>query len=373
MLSECQTLAQLVFSYYTFVSKHPQVRASLTFKQLFKLMLAIQHGISLQEKNTLGLPAIAATYLELQSEQDIPDLLAYVQQHGGPTLILGGGSNLVLSEQVPGWVLQIGLRGRHYHGVHEGQHWLELAAGENWHVTVLWSIASGWPGLENLALIPGTVGAAPIQNIGAYGVELQDRFAWLRALDLQTGEILTLDKAACQFGYRDSLFKQAQGRNLIVLSVCFALPENWQANLRYAELARQFADSQPTPQQIADTVMAIRRAKLPDPAEIGNAGSFFKNPIVSAEAVNHLLMHYPNLVHYPAGQDQFKLAAGWLIEQAGWKGRQLGKAAVYHKQALVLINAGGASASDIRQLAVAIQADVLAKFGVQLEVEPIWV
>ncbi|HEY1148708.1 MAG TPA: UDP-N-acetylmuramate dehydrogenase, partial [Pseudoduganella sp.] len=292
-----------------------------------------------------------------------------------PRLVLGGGSNLLLTGDFPGLVLHICLEGRELLAGDAGHHHVRAAAGENWHEFVQWTLAQGVGGLENLSLIPGTVGAAPIQNVGAYGAETKDVFLSLTAFDPASGETVEMDAAACRFGYRDSVFKH-EGRELIIVDVRFALPRAWQPNLRYAELANAVAEqglSAPTPQQVADTVIAIRRRKLPDPAQIGNAGSFFKNPVVSAEHCARLLQQFPALVHHAQADGSQKLAAGWLIDQCGWKGRSLGAAGVYPKQALVLVNNGGASGADVQRLAAAIQADVATRYGVRLEPEPVFV
>jgi UDP-N-acetylmuramate dehydrogenase len=249
-------------------------------------------------------------------------------------------------------------------------------AGENWHAFVQWTLAQGLGGLENMSLIPGTVGASPIQNIGAYGAEVKDLFHSLTAFDFASGSTRTMTAADCRFGYRDSVFKHGEGRQLAVLDVTFALPKAWSPNLRYAELARELEAqgiASPGARQVADAVIAIRRRKLPDPAEIGNAGSFFKNPVVSGEHCARLLEQWPNLVHHTQPDGAEKLAAGWLIDQCGWKGKNLGRAGVYPKQALVLVNNGGASGAEVLALAKAIQADVQERFGVLLEPEPVMV
>jgi UDP-N-acetylmuramate dehydrogenase len=257
---------------------------------------------------------------------------------------------------------------------------VQAQAGENWHGFVRWTIeVAGLGGLENLSLIPGTVGAAPIQNIGAYGAEINDVFHSLTALDMATGQTRVLDRAACRFGYRDSIFKHPEGAGLAILDVTFALPIHWTPNLRYAELANApLPELRPgvpdrSPRAISDAVIAIRQAKLPDPAVIGNAGSFFKNPVVSREQCAALLERFPKLVHHAQPDGSEKLAAGWLIDQCGWKGRSMGAAGVYEKQALVLVNHGGASGADIVALAQAVQADVLDRYGVQLIAEPVFI
>jgi len=268
-----------------------------------------------------------------------------------------------------------------------------VGGGENWHELVSWTLAQGWPGLENMALIPGTVGAAPVQNIGAYGVELQDRFDSLDAIDLQTGQTFTLDAAQCGFGYRDSVFKHAPtpadaatgrpaglglaGRALIT-RVRLRLPKPWKPELGYLDLQRKMAETgthSPSARQIYDWVCEIRRAKLPDPAAIGNAGSFFKNPTVTPEQCADIIAREPKIVHYHLDDGTVKLAAGWLIDACGWKGKSIGQAGVYEKQALVLVNRGGgdkgATGGEVMTLAKAIQTSVYERFGILLEPEPV--
>ncbi len=291
-------------------------------------------------------------------------------------LVLGGGSNVVLTRDFEGLVLLVALRGRRI--VREdGDAWyVEAAAGENWHEFVAWTLAQGIPGLENLALIPGTVGAAPIQNIGAYGLEMGERFASLRAVELATGEIVELDADACRFGYRDSFFKQEGRDRFVITSVTFKLPKLWAPRAGYADVARELTarghgGATPTAQAIFDAVVGVRRAKLPDPLALGNAGSFFKNPVVDAAQFDALLHREPELVSYRQPDGRVKLAAGWLIDRCGWKGRAIGAAAVHERQALVLVNRGGATGAEILALATAIQRDVAQRFGVELEAEPI--
>jgi UDP-N-acetylmuramate dehydrogenase len=253
--------------------------------------------------------------------------------------------------------------------------YVEAAGGESWHEFVAWTLSQGLPGLENLALIPGTVGAAPIQNIGAYGLEMCERFASLRAVELATGDVVELDAQACRFGYRDSFFKREGRDRFVITTVTFRLPKVWQPRAAYADLARELAtqgaDAQPSAQAIFDAVVAVRRAKLPDPLELGNAGSFFKNPVVEAAQFEGLKLREPDVVSYAQPDGRVKLAAGWLIDQCGWKGRAMGAAAVHERQALVLVNRGGASGAEVLSLAKAIQHDVQARFGVELEAEPV--
>ena len=340
--------------------------------------LAIASNFPLQTLNTFGIAAHAHAYLRIESLADLQAVMADPPLAAMPRLVLGGGSNIVLGGDYPGLVLHMAMRGMHVETPRADADAIlvRAAAGESWHGFVQWTLDQGIGGLENLALIPGTVGAAPIQNIGAYGVEIQDYFHGLTVFDCASGATFAMDKAACRFGYRDSVFKHAAGRNLVILDVTFALPTRWQARLRYAELAQALAEqgwAAPSARQVADTVIAIRRRKLPDPAVIGNAGSFFKNPVVTRAQCEDLLARYPALVHHAQADGSEKLAAGWLIDQCGWKGRSLGPAGVYPKQALVLVNNGGASGADILRLAEAIQHDVEARYGVLLAPEPIFI
>jgi len=336
--------------------------------------LAIEHDVSLQPYNTFGLPARARRYLRVHDAAQLDALRADAALAGLPRFVLGGGSNVLLTREVEALVLHMAIPGRALVGEENGAVLVRAGAGEHWHGFVEFTLEQGLGGLENLSLIPGTVGAAPIQNIGAYGLEIKDVFHSLTAYDLATGERRVLNASDCRFGYRDSVFKHAEGASLVVLDVTFALPRAWQPNLRYAELAnalQEAAMAAPTPRQVSEAVVAIRRRKLPDPLEIGNAGSFFKNPVVTSAQCAGLLARFPQLVHHVQADGTEKLAAGWLIDQCGWKGRSLGAAGVYPKQALVLVNNGGATGAEVLALAKAIQADVLAKFGVALEPEPV--
>jgi UDP-N-acetylmuramate dehydrogenase len=336
--------------------------------------LALEHDFPLQTFNTFGIAARARAYLRVNALAELRAALADPALAGLPRLLLGGGSNILLQGDFDGLVLHMGIKGLDIVARDADAVIVRAGAGESWHGLVQWTIGQGLGGLENLALIPGSVGAAPIQNIGAYGVEMQDRFHSATVFDCASGATFTLDKAACRFGYRDSVFKRAEGRHWVVLDVSFALPLKWAANLGYAELARELADvAAPSPAQVADAVIAIRRRKLPDPADIGNAGSFFKNPVVAREQCLALLERFPALVHHAQPDGSEKLAAGWLIDQCGWKGKRLGAAGVYPKQALVLVNHGGASGAEIASLAAAIARDVQARYGVRLEPEPVYV
>jgi UDP-N-acetylmuramate dehydrogenase len=336
--------------------------------------LEVQQRASLRGHNSFGLPAVASTLIRLASEADVRRVVDHPQYGLAPKFILGGGSNVVLTRDVPGVVLKVEIMGRRL--VREdAEAWIvEAGAGENWHAFVAWTLEQGLPGLENLALIPGLVGAAPVQNIGAYGVELKDRFESLDAVDLVTGRTVTLDAVACHFGYRDSVFKQALAGKSLIVRVRFRLPKPWAPVLGYLDLERKIAETgnaQPDARTVFDWVSSIRRAKLPDPAVIGNAGSFFKNPVVSEEQCRDIIGRDPEIVHYPLPDGRVKLAAGWLIDACGWKGKTVGRAGVYEKQALVLVNRGGASGAEVVTLARAIQESVYGRFGIRLEPEPV--
>ena len=338
--------------------------------------LAILHNFPLQRFNTFGIAASARAFLSVTDVAQLAAVMADPALASMPRLLLGGGSNIVLTGDVDALVLHMAIGGKEIVG-HDGPHTLvRCGGGETWHQFVLWTLAQGLGGLENMSLIPGTVGASPIQNIGAYGVELKDVFHSLTALDMGTGERRTMDAAACRFGYRDSVFKHADGAQLVIVDVTFALPRAWVPNLRYAELAQAVAAAglaAPSAQEVSDIIVAIRQRKLPDPAVIGNAGSFFKNPVVTRAVCDALLERYPALVHHAQSDGSEKVAAGWLIDQCGWKGRTLGAAGVYPKQALVLVNNGGATGGEVLALACAIQADVVARYGITLETEPVFI
>jgi len=336
--------------------------------------LNVQHRASLREHNSFGLPAVAATLVRLTCEADVRRVVDHPEYGVAPKFVLGGGSNVVLTRDVPGVVLKVEIPGRRLLRADADAWIVEVGAGEAWHEVVAWTVQQGWPGLENLALIPGSTGAAPVQNIGAYGVELKDRFESLDAVDLVTGRTVTLDAAACRFGYRDSVFKQHLAGKSVITRVRLRLPRPWQPVLGYLDLERKMAETgnrRPDAQTVFDWVCAIRRAKLPDPAVIGNAGSFFKNPVVSPEQCRDIIGRDPEVVHYLLQDGSCKLAAGWLIDACGWKGKSVGRAGVYDKQALVLVNRGGASGAEVVTLARAIQESVYGRFGIRLEPEPV--
>jgi UDP-N-acetylmuramate dehydrogenase len=336
--------------------------------------LEFERRASLRAFNSFGLPAVASALVRLRSEAEVKRVVDHPEFGPAKKLILGGGSNLVLTRDVAAVVLKVEIAGRRLVAQTPEHFVVEAGAGENWHDFVAWTLQQGWPGLENLALIPGLVGAAPVQNIGAYGVELKDRFDSLDGVDLVTGRSVTLDAAQCAFGYRDSVFKHLLAGKTLITRVRFRLPRPWQPVLGYLELQKRVHDTgnaQPDAQTVFDWVCSIRRAKLPDPQHLGNAGSFFKNPVVSAEQCRDIIGRDPSVVHYPLPDGSAKLAAGWLIDACGWKGKSIGRAGVYERQALVLVNRGGAIGAEVLTLARAIQESVYGRFGIRLEPEPV--
>ena len=334
----------------------------------------IESGVSLKPYNTFGLPAVAQTLVRVAGDPDVRQIVDHPTLGRAPKFVLGGGSNIILTRDMPQVVIKVEVRGMRLLAERADAWIVEAGAGENWHDFVAWTLAQGWPGLENLALIPGTVGAAPVQNIGAYGVELQDRFESLDAVDLLTGRSVVLGSEICAFGYRDSVFKHSLRQRSVITRVRYRLPRPWRPVVGYLDLERKMAETgihAPGAQQVFDWVCAIRRAKLPDPALIGNAGSFFKNPVVSPEQCRDIIGRDPEVVHYPLPDGSIKLAAGWLIDACGWKGKTVGQAGVYEKQALVLVNRGDAIGSEVMTLARAIQESVYGRFGIRLEPEPV--
>jgi UDP-N-acetylmuramate dehydrogenase len=336
------------------------------------MSLQLCEQVSLKAFNSFGIEVRARLLVQAHNDQQVREALALGVQRQLPVLVIGGGSNLLLTRDVEALVLHMASRGLRILADDGARVLVEAEAGEPWHPFVQWTLQQGLGGLENLSLIPGTVGAAPMQNIGAYGVELKDHFAGLTALDRRSGELCDFSQEDCAFAYRDSLFKHEAGRWLI-LRVRFALNRVAAVRLDYGPLRQRLSEQgieQPTPLQVSQAICAIRREKLPDPAELGNAGSFFKNPLVPAELAERLRCEYPDLVAYPQADGRVKLAAGWLIERAGWKGFRQGEVGVHRLQALVLVNYGNASGQQVLDLARQIQADVARRFAVELEMEP---
>lgn len=338
------------------------------------MWMRLHEQYPLRGLNSFGVEAQARWFCRVRSADDLAALAADPRLAGLPRLVLGGGSNLLLTRDFDGLAIKVEVPGLRELG-DAGNAWhVEIGAGENWHATVERLVAMGRPGLENLALIPGSCGAAPVQNIGAYGLELAQRIDSLAAWDFASQRVVRMTAAECAFGYRDSLFKHALAGRRLILSITLALPKRWRPVEGYADVVRELKKqgvAQPDARAIFDTVVAIRRRKLPDPAVIGNAGSFFKNPVVSREEHQALIARYPSLVGYRQPGGNVKLAAGWLIEAVGLKGATRGRAGVYEKQALVLVNRGGATGAEILAMAREVQEQVAETFGVWLEPEPV--
>lgn len=327
----------------------------------------------IQKFNTLAVPAIANYFVSVENEEDLKEAIAFAKAERLPMMVLGGGSNIVLRTDFPGLVIHMKTRGLQAINEDEESVWLKVSAGENWHALVEFTLNNGFYGLENLSLIPGSVGAAPIQNIGAYGVELKDVFAELTAINIVSGLSVTFTKESCLFGYRDSIFKQSLKDQYIITSVTFKLSKTPQLNLTYPALRAALAsvvEHEISPQQVSAAVIAIRQSKLPDPSRIPNVGSFFKNPIVTEAQFQSLKQKFPTIVSYPVNSAAVKLAAGWLLDQTGWRGVDVDGVKVHPEQALVLTNPGRRSGDLVLSVAEKMVMSVKEKFGVELEMEP---
>ncbi|MEM7102508.1 MAG: UDP-N-acetylmuramate dehydrogenase [Bacteroidota bacterium] len=324
-----------------------------------------QKNVSLKTLNSFGIEVRAELFYAARSI----DALLEVLKNTTPSLILGGGSNILFTKNVDGLVLQNCIPGREIIEDNGQQTIVKLGSGENWHECVLWSLSEGLSGLENLSLIPGCIGAAPIQNIGAYGVELKDLLVSLEAVHIRSGEIHTFIKKDCKFGYRDSIFKNRMKGQYCITSITLKLSRTPNLNISYGAIQQTLEAmnlSEVTPKAISDAVIAIRSSKLPDPSELGNAGSFFKNPIIPDTQFRELRKRFANIVSYPQQDGKVKVPAGWLIEQCGWKGKRVGNTGAHAMQALVLVNYGDATGQEIRDLAWEIAKSVYAKFGILL-------
>ena len=332
--------------------------------------MKINKNVPLRDLNTFGIDAKARYLAEIHYLDDIEALLEWKRQNDLSSLLLGGGSNLLFKNDFDGLIAKVCLFGKDIAGEDQDYTYVSAAAGENWHDFVRWTISKGLSGLENLSLIPGTVGAAPIQNIGAYGVELSDHFYSLQAVNLENGDVLDLNKERCQFAYRDSLFKSHGLDKLLITSVTFALPKKSAWKIDYAGVRDALEGKELTAELVSDAVIQLRQRKLPDPALMGNAGSFFKNPVLMAEKWEILKEIEPNLPGYPQDDGSVKTSAGWLIDQCGWKAYRKGDAGVSDKHALVLVNYGNASGANLWDVAQDIMKSVEDKFGIILEPEP---
>lgn len=334
--------------------------------------MQVEQNASLSTHNTFGIDAKASHLAAFESIEDLEELRAR-GVFEEPHLILGGGSNVLLTQDFSGWVLLNRLGGKEVLASFENEVTVRFAAGENWHQCVSWCIEKGYGGIENLALIPGTVGAAPMQNIGAYGVEIKDVFVKLTAFNKLTGSVEEFDKDSCGFGYRESVFKNLLKGQYVILSVVLQLTNrDHKLKLSYGAIGMTLDEqrvTEPTIRDVFNAVIAIRQSKLPDPKDIGNAGSFFKNPILATDEVDAIHAKNPEMPVYPSGDGKKKIAAGWLIEQCGWKGKRVGATGAHAKQALVLVNYGGAKGSDVWALAMEIQRSVKTRFGIELQPE----
>ncbi len=331
----------------------------------------VEYNVNLKSYNTFGISGEAEKFSSFSSVTDLQQLLKQ-KENDESLLILGGGSNILITKPIKGLVLKNNLRGIEVIKTDGNDVFVKAAGGEVWHDFVRYSIENNLGGIENLSLIPGSVGAAPMQNIGAYGVEIKDVFHELEALNIETLEIEQFNKEQCQFGYRESIFKRSLKGKYIILSMTLKLTKNHELNTSYGAIENQLKlmeISTPTIKNVSDAVIAIRQSKLPDPSKIGNAGSFFKNPVISRKQFDVLHQKFPNIAHYIVDENHVKLAAGWLIDQAGWKGKTIENYGVHKNQALVLVNYGGASGQAIFNLSTEILQSVKTIYGVQLERE----
>lgn len=331
--------------------------------------MQIQTQVQLKPFNTLSLDAVASHYCKIQSIDDLTQALDFAKQQQLNILILSGGSNMLLPEQIHALVLHMDIQGIELLDADDQVQRLRVGAGQSWHDFVLWTTQQGFYGLQNLALIPGLVGASPVQNIGAYGVEVGEFIESVEVYDRENHSFSSIKAADCDFAYRHSIFKDQPGR-YIITHVIFRLLKQPELKLNYGDLKTAVGEEQ-TPENLERQVIQIRQSKLPDPKEYPNVGSFFKNPVVDLQFFDQIAQQFPNLPHYPQPNNQVKMAAGWLIDQSGWKGKQLGSVGMFHKQALVLVNYANASLKDVRATYQAVQADVQEKFGVLLEPEPV--
>ncbi|WP_435416157.1 UDP-N-acetylmuramate dehydrogenase [Polaribacter aestuariivivens] len=329
----------------------------------------IQQNISLKNYNTFGISVNAKRFVSITSYYDLEQLLKVEKN----LFLISGGSNMLLTKDIEKLVVHIDIKGISIDNEDDNFVYITVNAGENWHDFVLFCIAENYGGIENLSLIPGNVGTCPIQNIGAYGVEVKDTITKVEAIEIETGKRITFSNEECQFGYRNSIFKNELKGKVILTAVSFKLSKkNHQLNTSYGAIETELASKnviKPTLKNISDAVIAIRKSKLPDPKEIGNSGSFFKNPVISKEQFLELQKKHPNIPSYTVSENEIKVPAGWLVEQSGFKGKRFDDAGVHKKQALVLVNYGNASGKEIYQLAQKIQKTVLKNFGIALEIE----
>ena len=329
----------------------------------------IQNQIQLKPFNTLSLDVTASHYIKVQSDEALVEALNYAKKHSLNVLILSGGSNMLLPEHIHALVIHMDIQGIEYLAEDAHSKTIRVGAGQIWHDFVLWTTSQHLYGLQNLALIPGLVGASPVQNIGAYGVEVGEFIESVQVYDRQLETFSTIFAKDCDFSYRHSIFKDDPNR-FVITHVIFKLLKHADLMLNYGDLKQAVGDEQ-TAENLQKQVIEIRQSKLPDPKEYPNVGSFFKNPIIKQQEFSQLIAKFPNIPHYPQAGNHVKIAAGWLIDQSGWKGKQLNQVGMFHKQALVLVNYADATLTDVRATYQAVQKDVFEKFGVHLEPEPV--
>ena len=331
--------------------------------------MKIQQNISLKEYNTFGIAANAKRFISVSSVYELQQLLKTEKE----VFLLSGGSNMLLTKDIDMLVVHLNITGVSIDTEDDKHVYLTVNAGEDWHEFVLWCIANDYGGIENLSLIPGNVGTCPIQNIGAYGVEVKDTITKVEGLEVATGKLVSFSNEDCKFGYRNSIFKNTHKGKIVLTSVGFKLTKkDHQLNTSYGAIETELASRKvikPTLKNISDAVISIRKSKLPDPKEIGNSGSFFKNPVISKKQFLEIQKIHANMPNYIVSENEIKIPAGWLVEQSGFKGKRFGDAGVHEKQALVLINFGNASGQDILELAKKIQTTVFSKFQISLEIE----
>lgn len=331
----------------------------------------IQENVSLKPYNTFGIDVNARRFVSVTSVDELKNVIA--QNRHERLFVMGGGSNMLLTQDVDALVIQINLRGKEVLKQTDDSVWVEVQAGESWHEFVLYAISNDWGGIENMSLIPGNVGTSPIQNIGAYGREIKDTFVSCKALHLETLEIHEFTNEACKFGYRESIFKQSVKGEYIIVSVVFKLTRrNHVINTAYGDIQAELAAqgvTRPTIADVSRAVIAIRQSKLPDPKVLGNSGSFFKNPVIPVTQFDELKLRFPDIKSFPVSETEVKVPAGWLIEKAGLKGKRWGNAGVHEKQALVIVNYGGASGAEILEVSKKVQREVFDQFGVAIEAE----
>lgn len=329
----------------------------------------VQQQVQLKHLNTLNLNAIASHYVQIHQPHDVIEALVFAEQQGLNVLVLSGGSNLLLPQQLQALVVHLNIQGIDLLAEDENTVTVKVGAGQVWHDFVLYSTQQRWFGLQNLALIPGLVGASPVQNIGAYGVEVGEFIESVQVYDRELKQFDSILAEDCHFTYRHSIFKDQPNRYIIV-SVTFKLLKHADLKLNYGDLKQAVAD-QLTAENLQNQVIHIRQSKLPDPKAFPNVGSFFKNPILTQNEFDKIAQQFPNIPHYPQANSNVKVAAGWLIDQSGWKGKQLGSVGMFHKQALVLVNYAEATLADVKNTYNAVQSDVKQKFSIQLEPEPV--